>query len=105
MDNKPDPLLIQIVGTDRIIHEPARVAILALLNAVEAVDFTFLLNETGMSQGNLSSHLNKLEIAGYIDIRKTFMKKRPRTIVSMSKKGSESFRDYVESMKDFYNSL
>jgi len=100
-----DMIIKQIIGTDRIIHEPARIVLLAILNAAEQVDFTFLLNETGLSQGNLSSHLSKLETADYISIEKTFLKKRPRTLISMNKKGKDAFKDYLKTMREFYNNL
>lgn len=100
-----DLIIKQVIGTDRIIHEPARMVLLAILNAAERVDFTFLLNETGLSQGNLSSHLSKLESAGYIEIEKTFHRKRPRTFISMNKKGKSSFEEYLKTMREFYKQL
>jgi len=100
-----DLIIKQVIGTDKIIHEPARIVLLAILAAADQVDFTFLLNETGLSQGNLSSHLSKLETAGYVSIEKTFRKKRPRTLISMNEKGKTAFRDYVNTMREFYNTL
>jgi len=100
-----DMIFKQVIGTDKIIHEPARIVLLAILAAAEQVDFTFLLNETGLSQGNLSSHLSKLETAGYISIEKTFHKKRPRTLISMNKKGKSAFEEYLKTMKEFYKKL
>ncbi len=100
-----DLIIKQVIGMDRIIHEPARIVLLAILNAAEQVDFTFLLNETGLSQGNLSSHLSKLEKAEYVSIEKTFYKKRPRTLISMNKKGKLAFEEYLKTMKEFYKSL
>jgi len=100
-----DLIIKQVIGTDKIIHEPARIVLLAILNAAEQVDFTFLLNETGLSQGNLSSHLSKLEMAGYISIEKTFHKRRPRTLISMNEKGKSAFNDYLLTMREFYNNL
>ena len=98
-------ILKQVIGTDKIIHEPARIVLLAILYAAEQVDFTFLLNETGLSQGNLSSHLSKLESAGYMKIEKTFHKKRPRTILSMTGKGRKAFDEYLQTMKEFYDTI
>jgi DNA-binding transcriptional ArsR family regulator len=94
-----------IIDADKVIHEPARVVILSLLNAVESADFVFLMNQTGLTQGNLSSHLSKLEAAAYIEIEKTFHKKRPRTIIRISQTGREAFVKYLETMKGFYNSV
>ena len=100
-----DLIIKQVIGTDKIIHEPARIVLLAILFAADQVDFTFLLNETGLSQGNLSSHLSKLEKAGYVLIEKTFYKKRPRTLISMNEKGKSAFEEYLKTMKEFYNAL
>ncbi|HBB90195.1 MAG TPA: ArsR family transcriptional regulator [Bacteroidales bacterium] len=94
-----------IIDADKIIHEPARVVIMSLLNAVDSADFVFLMNQTGLTQGNLSSHLSKLEAAAYIEIEKTFHKKRPRTIIRISQTGREAFSKYMEIMKGFYNSV
>lgn len=105
MNPKNDADLRTVIEADKIIHEPARVVLLSLLNAVDSVDFVFLMNQTGLTQGNLSSHLSKLESAGYIEIEKTFHKKRPRTLIRISKTGEEAFRNYLSLMKGFYNSL
>lgn len=94
-----------IIDADKVIHEPARVVILSLLNAVDSADFVFLMNQTGLTQGNLSSHLSKLEAAAYIEIEKTFHKKRPRTVVRISQTGREAFAKYMETMRGFYNSV
>lgn len=83
---------------DKIIHEPARLKIFTCLDPVDNADFIFLLHETGLSKGNLSSHLSKLEQAGYIEIEKTFAGKIPRTLISLSKKGKQSFKDYKDAI-------
>jgi DNA-binding MarR family transcriptional regulator len=105
MNPNDDPGIRNIIDADKIIHEPARIAVMALLNAVDCVDFVFLMNQTGLTQGNLSSHLSKLEAAGYIEIEKTFHKKRPRTLIRISSHGQEAFKSYSELMKGFYNSI
>jgi len=105
MNHRTDQDMKQIVDTDKLIHEPARVAIMALLNVAESADFVFLMNHTGLTQGNLSSHLSKLEAASYIDIEKSFVKKRPKTIIRMSTKGKEAFTLYLKTMKEFYQGL
>jgi DNA-binding MarR family transcriptional regulator len=84
---------------DRLIHEPARLLIMANLYVVESADFLFLMNQTGITQGNLSSHLTKLEDGGYIDIKKEFKGRRPYTMVSITRKGQDAFRRYSEVMK------
>ncbi|MCK4749644.1 MAG: transcriptional regulator [Bacteroidales bacterium] len=90
---------------DRTIHEPARLLLLIYLYSVEKADFTFLKVQTGMTQGNLSSHLNKLESAGYIDSVKTFKNKRPLTVVRITGAGKAAFRTYVKGMHLYFSDL
>ena len=85
---------------DRLIHEPARLTIIALLSAVKEADFLYLLRETGLTKGNLSTHLMRLEEAGYVEIEKTFRGKLPLTIVRLSSEGRSAFQSYRKSMKD-----
>ncbi len=90
---------------DRIIHEPARLLILAYLSVVESADFLFLMNQTGLTRGNLSAHLSKLETAGYVEIKKEFVEKIPRTLLCLTEKGNKAFREYRRSMKQVLDSL
>jgi DNA-binding transcriptional ArsR family regulator len=83
---------------DRIIHEPARLMIVALLSGAEQVDFLFLMRETGLTKGNLSSHLAKLEEAAYIEIEKTFRGKIPMTLVRLTPQGRNALQDYRKTM-------
>ena len=85
---------------DRVIHEPARLTIIALLSSVKEADFLYLLRETGLTKGNLSTHLFRLEEAGYVDIEKTFRGKIPLTIVRLSPEGRAAFQSYRKSMKN-----
>lgn len=86
---------IQRLGdVDRIIHEPARLMVVALLAAVKEADFQFLHQSTGLTKGNLSVHLSKLEEAGYISIQKTFRGKYPLTICQLTDRGREVFDNY-----------
>jgi len=96
---------INITKIDKIIHEPARLLILSYLYILESADFLFIMNQTGMTQGNLSSHLSKLETAGYIDIKKDFVKKRPHTMLSLSNKGKTAFNKYKSIMKNFFETF
>jgi DNA-binding transcriptional ArsR family regulator len=66
-----------IAEIDRLIHEPARLMIMAYLYVVESADFIFLMHHTGLTHGNLSSHMSKLEAAGYIEIVKEFVDRKP----------------------------
>jgi len=88
-----------LAGVDRVIHEPARLMIVAILNGVEAADFLYLLRETGLTKGNLSAHLAKLEEAGYVKIEKTFRGKVPLTLLSLTDAGRAAFRQYRRKMK------
>lgn len=84
---------------DRLIHEPARLLIMARLHAVGSEDFRSLMRQTGLTQGNLSSHLTRLEGGGYIRIKKGFKGRRPCTMVSITKGGRRAFRSYSGLMK------
>ncbi len=90
---------------DRLIHEPARLLILAYLSVIESADFLFLMNQTNLTRGNLSSHLSKLETAGYIEIKKEFVDKIPRTLLTLTEQGRKAFRRYRRNMKQVLDSL
>lgn len=83
---------------DRIIHEPARLLIVALLHAVKEADFLYLLRESNLTKGNLSSHLAKLEQAGYVEIEKTYRGKVPLTLIRLTKSGRTAFEGYRRSL-------
>lgn len=88
-----------LAGIDRIVHEPARLMIVALLAAVEEADFQYLHQTTGLTKGNLSVHLSKLEEAGYVEIEKTFRGKYPLTLCRLTQRGSEVFRNYKKVIR------
>lgn len=79
---------------DRLIHEPARLVIVTILNAVDSADFLYLQREAGLTKGNLSAHLSKLEEAGYIAVEKTYRGKIPLTVCRLTDAGREAFRGY-----------
>jgi len=83
-----------IVSLDRLIHQPARLAIMAILYSCESADFIYLQNATGLTKGNLSSHLSKLEGVGYIEITKGFKGKFPHTTCRLTEKGRKAFAEY-----------
>jgi DNA-binding MarR family transcriptional regulator len=87
-----------LVGVDRTVHEPARLAILALLHSVRGADFLYLQRETGLTKGNLSSHLSRLEQAGYLKIDKSFQGRIPRTVCRITPAGRKAFEDYCRSL-------
>lgn len=80
----------ELAGLDRLIHEPARLSIMTALSAVQSADFNFLQRLTGLSVGNLSNHLAKLEEAGMVQIEKGFVNKRPNTMVSITAQGKQA---------------
>ena len=79
---------------DRLIHEPARLAVMALLFSAEEADFLYLLRETGLTKGNLSSHLARLEQAGYVGVQKGFVGKIARTVCRLTPEGRAAFAAY-----------
>jgi DNA-binding MarR family transcriptional regulator len=89
----------QLAGVDRIIHEPARTLIITILYTVESSDFIYLQRETGLTKGNLSSHLSKLEEAGYIEIEKTYRGKIPLTLCRLSPDGRRAYEVYRKQLK------
>jgi DNA-binding MarR family transcriptional regulator len=91
--------LRDLVEVNRLLHEPARLVIAAILYAVESADFLYLLRETGLTKGNLSSHLSKLEGAGYVEVEKTYQGKKPRTICRMTGQGRTAFAAYRDRLR------
>jgi DNA-binding MarR family transcriptional regulator len=89
---------------DKLIHEPARLNILAQLKVVESADFLFLMNQTGLTHGNLSSHMTKLEKVGYLKVKKEFVGRRPHTMLYITEKGGEALQKYLEIMKQVIDS-
>jgi DNA-binding MarR family transcriptional regulator len=85
---------LTIEKIDRVIHEPARLIIMTILNAVESADFLYLQGETGLTKGNLSAHLSKLEEEGYIQIEKTYRGKIPLTVCRLTEEGRSAFGRY-----------
>ncbi|MEZ0395314.1 MAG: transcriptional regulator [Anaerolineales bacterium] len=93
-----------IVGVDRLLHEPSRALIVAILAAVESADFLYLQRETGLTKGNLSAHLSKLEEAGYVNIEKTYRGKIPLTLCRLTPEGRAAFETYRTQLKRFLES-
>jgi DNA-binding transcriptional ArsR family regulator len=88
----------QIANLDRLVHDPARLAILTALSACERADFLFLLQITGLTKGNLSSHLSKLEEAGLVEIEKRFVDKKTQTLARLTGTGREAIEGYWKEM-------
>lgn len=88
---------------DRVIHEPARLTLVALLSSAESADFLFLLKESGLTKGNLSVHLSRLEEAGYVQMEKTFRGKIQHTEYHLTAKGKSAFDQYRKSLGSIFN--
>ena len=95
---------INMEDIDRIIHEPARLNIILYLYVVKNADFTYLLHKTGLSRGNLSVQLQKLEQSGYVEINKEFVKRIPHTLASLTKQGRRAFELYKETILEILKS-
>ena len=102
---KPDPEKNPLADIDQMIHAPARLMMLSYLYVVESADYVFLMRQTGLTWGNLSTHLTKLEGAGYVEIEKEFRGKKPHTTVSLTKRGRAAFRDYKKSLRKVLDDL
>ena len=83
---------------DRLIHEPARLRILTLLSGLDAADFNFLLNTVGLTKGNLSSHMDKLEKAGYVEVLKSFNGRVPHTDFRITAEGARALKEYWDAL-------
>lgn len=94
-----------IENLDPTIHGPARLMILALLAVVDCVDFTFLLNQTGLTRGNLASHIGRLEAAGYVAVQKTFVDRIPNTTYKLTKEGRLAIDKYRQNMQQVIDLL
>jgi DNA-binding MarR family transcriptional regulator len=91
---------VQDIATiDRVIHEPARLAVVAVLSACESADFKALQHLTGLTKGNLSAQLQKLEAAAYITITKSFDGRYPHTQCALTDQGRRAFQDYWQRYK------
>jgi len=95
----------ELAEIDRLVHEPARLALIALLYVVESADFTFLMNQTGLSWGNLSAHMSKLEEAGYLEVEKSFKNRRPNTNLRLTTAGRSAFQEYRRRLKQMLDDL
>jgi DNA-binding MarR family transcriptional regulator len=94
-----------LADIDQIIHAPARLMVLAYLYVVESADYVFLMRMTGLTWGNLATHLNKLEEAGYIEMLKTFQGKKPHTTIRLTDQGRSAFKEYKKSMQKVLDDL
>ncbi len=93
-----NPLLREVAKLDRLIHEPARLMIMLILQGAGQADFLYLQRECELTQGNLSSHLIKLEEAGYVKIEKTFKGRRPLTLCRLTARGDVALSGYSQKL-------
>ncbi len=87
-----------LADVDRTVHEPARLMILGALSLTGRTDFVTLLRQTGLTRGNLSSHMTRLEEAGYIEVEKRFVERIPQTLLRLTESGREAFEEYRRRM-------
>jgi DNA-binding MarR family transcriptional regulator len=100
-----EPSLHPLADIDQVIHASARLMVLTYLYVVESADYVFLLRLTGLTWGNLSTHLSRLEEAGYVAVHKEFVGKKPHTTISLTEHGREAFREYKRSMQKVLDDL
>ena len=103
--SQPYPNLDPIEKLDSAIHAPARLMILAYLAAVVTADFTFLLKQTGLTRGNLSTHISRLEEEGYVEVKKEFVDRIPRTLYRLTEAGRKAIDDYRQNMRQIIDQL
>ena len=94
-----------LADINRTIHSPARLMVMTYLYSVESADYIFLQNLTGLTWGNLSSHLSKLESEGYVAIKKEILGKKPHSMVFLTEAGREAFRSYKQSIQQVFSDL
>lgn len=94
-----------LAAVDRLLHEPSRLIVMALLYPLDSADFLYLVRETGLTRGNLSAHISRLEEAGYVAVEKGYRGRIPQTTYSLTDDGRTAYRDYRERLKRAVDSL
>ena len=105
MTSKVSAAPLELGALDRLIHDPTRLMLVSFLYVVESADFVFLKSQTKLTGGNISSHMSKLEEAGYVNVKKRFVGKRPQTMFRLTKRGRNAFEKYRKSLNDALSSL
>lgn len=103
--SQPGPELHPLADIDQVIHASARLMVLTYLYVVESADYVFLTRMTGLTWGNLSTHMTRLEEAGYIEMLKEFRGKKPHTRIQLTEQGRAAFREYKRSMQQVLDDL
>ncbi len=94
-------------GLNALIHQPVRLRIMSILMALdldEQVDFTFLKKQLSLTDGNLGAHLNRLESAGFVNLEKTFVNKKPKTYIGITGTGRDTFSEYLRTLNQIIKS-
>jgi DNA-binding MarR family transcriptional regulator len=104
-DPQTEPDLHPLAKLDQVIHAPARLMVLTYLYVVESADYVFLMRLTGLTWGNLSTHLTRLEEAGYITINKEFKGKKPHSTIRLTQQGRSAFKEYKKSLQQVLDDL
>ena len=104
-DPQTRPGLHPLADINQVVHAPARLMVLTYLYVVESVDYVYLMRMTGLTWGNLATHLTKLEETGYIAIEKEFRGKKPHTTIHLTKQGRVAFKEYKKSMQQVLDDL
>ncbi|MGD8456023.1 MAG: transcriptional regulator [Anaerolineales bacterium] len=105
MDKMNAGELHPLADIDRVVHAPARLMVLTYLYVVEKADYVSMTHLTGLSWGNLSTHVNKLEEAGYVEIEKKFVGKKPHSILMLTKEGRTAFKAYKKRLSQVLDDL
>jgi DNA-binding transcriptional ArsR family regulator len=104
-DESPIDGLEGLSEIDRLLHEPARLQIMAHLRVLESADFLFLERHTGLTRGNLSSHMRKLEEAGHVEVEKKFVDRTPVTVYRLTASGRTAFDAYRDRILEALSGL
>ena len=103
---EPDADTLQrLANLDPVLHAPARLAVMTYLYVVDSADYVFLMRLTGLTWGNLATHLKKLEEAGYVVIEKEFRNKKPSSMLHLTEAGRQAYRAYKGGLKEILDSL
>ena len=105
MTSKVSAASLELGSLDRLIHDPTRLMLVSFLYVVDSADFVFLKRQTKLTAGNISSHMSKLEEAGYVNVKKRFVGKRPQTMFRLTKRGRKAFQKYRKSLNDALSRL
>ena len=94
-----------LADLDRVIHSPARLMVMTYLYVTESVDYVYLTHLTGLTWGNLATHIGKLEESGYIEVEKAFVDKKPYSVIKLTKAGRGAFKAYKAQMQEVFDDL